>query len=384
MKKLLSALLALTAGLCLTVPALAAEAPAFSDVPEDHWAYSYVQRAALAGVVNGTSGGQFSPDKPLTLAEFTAMVLRGVYGEEPEHTGAGQWYSAYTTAADALGLYEGTDVAERFAGSGEADYDAFLHSGIDWEATRYTMAVMMYRAAVSGSAGLPYTEEEIQSARDWAERGAEVAIGDWVLIPAQYRESVTFCFRCGLLEGMDSLGSFNGEDTVTRAQAAAVLCRVLDAKEGPEDSAADDPDWDGPLMPNGRPMTEENVRAAIEALKSEFPEGMEWTNASLYQSHALRTNGYGCAGFALRCSDTAFGDLPVSRKHSSFDEIRVGDMLRVHGNTHSVIVLEKKADSVIIAEGNYSGLIHWGRELARESLETDQHFYVETRYPKDA
>ena len=100
------------------------------------------------------------------------------------------------------------------------------------------MAVMMYRSAMSGSAGLPYTEEEIQSARDWAERGAEVAIGDWVLIPAQYRESVTFCFRCGLLEGMDSLGSFNGEDTVTRAQAAAVLCRVLDAKEGPEDSAA--------------------------------------------------------------------------------------------------------------------------------------------------
>lgn len=104
MKKLRSALLALTAGLCLTVPALAAEAPAFSDVPEDHWAYSYVQRAALAGVVNGTGGGQFSPDKPLTLAEFTAMVLRGVYGEEPEHTGAGQWYSAYTAAADALGL----------------------------------------------------------------------------------------------------------------------------------------------------------------------------------------------------------------------------------------------------------------------------------------
>ena len=32
---------------------------------------------------------------------------------------------------------------------GEADYGAFLHSGIDWEATRYTMAVMMYRAAVA-------------------------------------------------------------------------------------------------------------------------------------------------------------------------------------------------------------------------------------------
>ena len=74
----------------------------------------------------------------------------------------------------------------------------------------------------------------------------------------------------------------------------------------------------------------------------------------------------------------------MSRKHSDFDAIRVGDTLRVNGNTHTVIVLEKKEDSVIIAEGNYNGAIHWDRELDREKLEGDRSFYVETRYPETA
>ena len=38
----------------------------------------------------------------------------------------------------------------------------------------------------------------------------------------------------------------------------------------------------------------------------------------------------------------------------------------MNGNTHTVIVLEKKEDSVIIAEGNYNGAIHWDRELDRD------------------
>lgn len=131
-------------------------------------------------------------------------------------------------------------------------------------------------------------------------------------------------------------------------------------------------------------MTEANVRAVIEGFRSEYPEGMEWTNDNFYQCHALRINGYGCVAFALICSDAAFGDLPVSRKHSDFDAIRAGDTLRVNGNTHTVIVLEKKEDSVIIAEGNYNGAIHWDRELDREKLEGDRSFYVETRYPETA
>lgn len=125
-------------------------------------------------------------------------------------------------------------------------------------------------------------------------------------------------------------------------------------------------------------ISEEEVYSIIMALKADYPEGMKWNNDDLYISQALRINGYGCAGFALICSDAAFGDLPATR-HENFDAIRVGDMVRI-GDYHSVVVLEKKSDSIIVAEGNYNNAIHWGREITRDSLE-EQGFYVDTRYP---
>ena len=78
--------------------------------------------------------------------------------------------------------------------------------------------------------------------------------------------------------------------------------------------------------------------------------------------------------------DEVFGDLPITSKHSDFDAIRVGDILRINNNTHSVVVLEKRADSVIVTEGNYNSSIHWGREISRSTLENGN-FYAQSRYP---
>ena len=60
--------------------------------------------------------------------------------------------------------------------------------------------------------------------------------------------------------------------------------------------------------------------------------------------------------------------------------IRVGDILRLDGNTHSVIVLEVRANSVVIAEGNYNYSVHWGRELTFSEVESTLS-YIWTRYP---
>lgn len=136
----------------------------------------------------------------------------------------------------------------------------------------------------------------------------------------------------------------------------------------------------GNLLANGKAITEDNVREIIYGLKSQYPEGMHWTNDNDYLSQAMRIHGYGCAGFALICSDAAFGSLPLSGTHSDFDRIRAGDMLRVDNDTHTVVVLEKKADSVVVAEGNYNNSIHWGREITRSEL-VGGNFYVQTRYP---
>ena len=118
----------------------------------------------------------------------------------------------------------------------------------------------------------------------------------------------------------------------------------------------------------------------INGLRSEYPEGMHWTNDNSYYSPAVHMTGYGCAGFALICSDAAFGDLPVTSRHSNFDAIKVGDMLRINHNAHSVVVLEKRADSVIVTEGNFNSSIHWDREITRQDLEAGN-YEVTTRYP---
>lgn len=131
---------------------------------------------------------------------------------------------------------------------------------------------------------------------------------------------------------------------------------------------------------NGIDITEVDVYKLIVSLKNEYPQGMRWTDDDYYQSTALCRGGHGCEGFALICSDIAFGNLPISRTHSNFDEIRVGDMIRMNNDTHTVIVLQKKKDSVIIVEGNFNNSINWGREVKRQTLENGN-FVVRTRYP---
>lgn len=134
------------------------------------------------------------------------------------------------------------------------------------------------------------------------------------------------------------------------------------------------------LLPNGQEITDDNIRGIIYGLKGQYPEGMPWTNDDEYFSAPLHTTGYGCAGFALICSDAVFDDLPITEEHSDFSRIRVGDMLRINNDTHSVVVLEVRENSVIVTEGNYNSSIHWGREISRDSLES-RNFWAITRYP---
>ena len=79
MKRLSSLLLA--AAILLSVAALPVSAADqnFNDVPDTHWAYSYIQSAAADGVMNGTGEGNFSPAKTLTRAEFIVMMMRAFY-----------------------------------------------------------------------------------------------------------------------------------------------------------------------------------------------------------------------------------------------------------------------------------------------------------------
>ncbi len=131
-------------------------------------------------------------------------------------------------------------------------------------------------------------------------------------------------------------------------------------------------------------LSEESVRAAMLAMEKQYPEGTPFSNSNFYQwKGGIFSGGYGCAGFAFMLSDAAFGSLPA-RKYYDYSKIRVGDILRVNNDGHSVIVLYVNADSVTVAEGNFNGKVHWRREIPMSTIRNGQTAYAMTRYPEAA
>lgn len=127
--------------------------------------------------------------------------------------------------------------------------------------------------------------------------------------------------------------------------------------------------------------TETEAYQWMISLQDEFYEGRPWTNADFYAwNGGYFSGGYGCAGFAFRLSDEAFGTVRCTvNEDFAYEDLKVGDILRVNSNTHSVIIMEIFSSYIIIAEGNYNSSIHWGRTMTKSKvMESD---YVMTRYP---
>ncbi len=131
--------------------------------------------------------------------------------------------------------------------------------------------------------------------------------------------------------------------------------------------------------------TEAEAYQAMIALKDEYYEGRPWTNANFYDwNGGIFSGGGGCAGFAFILSDAAFGSLPARQLYAgefAYEDIRVGDILRVNYDTHSVVVMETHDDHVVLAEGNFNSSIHWGRTMTKSEVMSTT-VYIMTRYPE--
>ena len=154
---------------------------------------------------------------------------------------------------------------------------------------------------------------------------------------------------------------------------------------------------------DGAIPTPAEAYAAMIALKDQdaYKEGTTWTNDEPYSDSTgyykwkggpldgHNISAVGCVAFAFILSDAAFGSLPA-RMYApgafTFEDIKVGDILRVSNDSHTVIVLEVNAAGVVVAEGNIStgdhkGKVHWGRGISREEVMRDTSHYI-TRYPE--
>lgn len=234
---------ALTAALAVSLmgSALAYTTPDFSDVPAAHWAYPQVMKMADAGVIKGTGEGKFSPADKLSAAMFITLVGRALY-PEVKADGA-DWYGPYVEAARADKLLEGTTITD---------------ANLQGEVTRYDMAVILDRAA----------REVIKAPAATTDTSKITDYGD---MPVKYADAVAQVYATGLIQG-DQDGKFNGTNTMTRAEAATVMDRLIAFKAEVEANAAK------PVEPEKPEETEPPVEPSGEMVKINMRGGVNYSS----------------------------------------------------------------------------------------------------------
>lgn len=134
-------------------------------------------------------------------------------------------------------------------------------------------------------------------------------------------------------------------------------------------------------------LTEENVRATIRALRDTYPTNTPYPAPYVPNNPFDRpySNCDHCAGWAMLCSDAAFGDLPWRRiDNPRWEDIRAGDLVQydnVYGG-HVVVVLEKTSEYIKVTESGSNNKARWGGQYFKWWLEEQSGYALRTRYPQ--
>ena len=132
-------------------------------------------------------------------------------------------------------------------------------------------------------------------------------------------------------------------------------------------------------------LTEESVRASLVELKTLYPDGTVYPTPYRSTSSGLYTKGVHCAGWAILCSDAAFGDLPWRWiDHPGWEQLRPGDIVEYKnkGAYHAVVVVRKTDNYISVTESNTNNKALWGGQYFRWWLEEQPHYISYTRYPQ--
>ena len=236
-KKPMSRVLALLLAAVFAVGALPASASysaSFSDVSADAWYADYVSLCATYGIINGYEDGTFRPEADITRAEF--MKLLATIGELVPYKAIDtsmHWAAPYWDLMNDNGVLWGLDIPCTAA-------------ALDTAITRYEMCVML-----SNFCSNVFSENFVEL------QNLQTAIADYSSIESKYVSSVEQAYGKGILTGYED-GTFRGNDTMTRSQAAAVVVRtawpderieVSDANEVTGSTPSTDPDTGSAMDP---------------------------------------------------------------------------------------------------------------------------------------
>lgn len=349
-KKTVSLLLALALSAALAAPVSAVyETPTFTDVSKSFWGYVSIEKAAENKWISGNPDGTFAPNANVTYAQFCVMLVSAFFPEQlASYTGpSSPWYAPSCTIAAQNDLLLGTRVEQT----------PTLEGAVSQPMSRYEMALVVSNTLYKINAKIPTPQEQA----DQMDKTP-----DYWDIHKQYRNAVLLVKATGVLSGMDSAGTFGGSGNLSRAQAAVVLGKLNDLRNTGDGSAVN-PNLPEPTTPteitrspfafqgsenvqqmmdrlnkeapkyyegyltNGKPITEENIKAMLAEAEKGMPDGTAWTADLFYDYYTSCFPGYrqvgGCNSFAAALSDYIFGKNAPVTKHQDFDKLKVGDVI---------------------------------------------------------
>ena len=170
------------------------------NIPSDisgHWAKDSIIKMINAGVISGYPDGTFKPDKTITRAEFTVMIVKALNletraGKTFTDT-ASHWAKESISTAAAYGIISG--------------YDENIF-GPDDLITREQAAVIIARAA------------KLETATDESNFTDNKAISSWA------KKGVAAAFKGKFITGYPD-GTFKPQGKTTRAEAAVIIGKLL-------------------------------------------------------------------------------------------------------------------------------------------------------------
>lgn len=181
----------------------------FTDVPSSHWASTSISKMADKGIMSGIGNNLFAPSQQLSNAEFITMLVRQFYSDKMGAEGS-TWYAPFMAGAKSANILTGTNVTA------------------EGTINRYDMAQLMYN--VLKAEGITTSSLSDTS-----------KVAGWSAVPSTYRDAVSVCYNMGMLSGIDSKGTFNGNGKMDRAQAAVVMDRLLEVCSGGTPSTPEKP-----------------------------------------------------------------------------------------------------------------------------------------------
>jgi len=204
MKRILSFLigLSLLATMILT-PTVAAEtkgAERFKDLKTTDWHYQYIDKLTQLGAIAGMPDGTFAPNSSITRAAFVKIIVATTIGAQ--QPGNNHWAENYINKAEETGLL--------FP-------DEFKADTLNTPILRGEMAKVIARC-------MEYVlKEDIVPNTDTYTK----KIKDWSTICETCKPSIAQAYAKGIIAGMPD-GSFSGKNTATRAEATAMIVRMID------------------------------------------------------------------------------------------------------------------------------------------------------------